>query len=649
MFSKILIANRGEIACRVITTARRMGYRTVAVYSEADADARHVRLADEAVPIGPSPVGESYLNIERVLAACRQSGAEAVHPGYGFLSENEDFAQACLDAGLVFIGPRPAAIRLMGSKRLAKLAMQQAGVPCVPGYDGEAQDDATLRREAERIGFPLMIKASAGGGGRGMRLVESGDGFEPALRTARSEALNAFGSDELILEKAIIRPRHVEIQVFGDTVGHVVHLGERDCSIQRRHQKVVEESPCPAMTPELRASMGAAAVAAARACDYVGAGTVEFLLDAQGAFYFLEMNTRLQVEHPVTELVTGLDLVEWQLRVAAGEPLPLAQPEIRLDGHAIEVRLYAEDPAQQFLPQTGPVLAWRPGDGVRVDHGMVEGGAVSPYYDPMVAKLIAHGRTRDEAARKLARAVEDTVLLGLNHNRDFLAEVLRHPAFLAGDTHTGFIADHMTAAASLLPAVVTAEQVALAAALLHHLATPVQAFADWQRERLGPQMRRLRIGERVVSVARDGEALLVGEAGGPPLAVTLSAVGAGRCLAQYGERRCELAYAWFDGRLHLDLGHGNLPVEDVTHAPPQRQDAAGSGVVNAPMDGAVVDVRVAIGERVSKGQTLLVLEAMKIEHQLKADCDGVVGELLAGLGVQVKRRQRLLTIAAEAD
>ncbi|MCF5186941.1 acetyl-CoA carboxylase biotin carboxylase subunit, partial [Pseudomonas simiae] len=441
-FSKILIANRGEIACRIQRTAQALGYRTVAVYSDADAQALHVQMADEAVHIGPAPVQQSYLNIDAILNAARVTSADAIHPGYGFLSENPDFARACQQAGLTFIGPSPEAIELMGSKRLSKLAMLDAGVPCIAGYQGSAQDDSTLQREADAIGYPLMIKASAGGGGRGMRLVQHPEELLDNLHTARSEAKNAFGSGELILEQALIDPRHVEIQLFGDSHGHLIYLGERDCSIQRRHQKIIEEAPCPVMTPELRQAMGEAALNAGRAVNYVGAGTVEFLLDRNGRFYFLEMNTRLQVEHPVTELITGLDLVDWQLQIAAGQPLPLTQPDVSLNGHAMEVRLYAEDPAQGFLPQTGEVLRWDPAAGVRIDHGVTEGQRISPFYDPMLGKIIAYGATREEARRKLLRAVEDTVLLGVTTNQPLLVDLLKHPDFVGGDFSTGFIAEH---------------------------------------------------------------------------------------------------------------------------------------------------------------------------------------------------------------
>lgn len=459
-FSKILIANRGEIACRIQRTAQALGYRTVAVFSEADADALHVRMADEAVLIGAAPVQQSYLDPRVILEAARRSGADAIHPGYGFLSENARFAHACAQAGLVFIGPSPEAIELMGSKRRAKIAMIQAGVPCIAGYQGAAQDDDTLQREAGRIGYPLMIKASAGGGGRGMRLVQRAEDLLEQLRSARSEALHGFGSDELILEQALIDPRHVEVQIFGDHHGQLIHLGERDCSIQRRHQKIIEEAPCPVMTADLRRAMGEAALTAGHAVNYVGAGTVEFLLAADGRFYFLEMNTRLQVEHPVTESITGLDLVAWQLDVATGKPLPLCQEQVTLSGHALQVRLYAEDPAADFLPQTGCLVGWEPPirDGVRVDHGLLQGQAITPFYDSMLGKLIVHGATRDEARRKLLRAVEDCVLLGVQSNQRLLAGLLAHPRFIDGDFNTGFISQHFANHAALLPLEPSVEQ-----------------------------------------------------------------------------------------------------------------------------------------------------------------------------------------------
>ncbi len=466
--STLLVANRGEIAVRVMRTARALGIRTVAVYSDADEKALHVRTADQSVRIGEAPVADSYLQIERVVAAAKQCGADAIHPGYGFLSENQEFADACDQAGLIFIGPPKTAIEIMGDKAKAKRAMLAAGVPCIPGYQGESQDEATLVSEAEAIGMPVMLKAAAGGGGRGMRLVDDVTQLAASMALAKSEAENAFGSGELIIEKAVLQPRHVEIQVFGDGHGNVIHLGERDCSVQRRHQKVVEESPCPVMTEELRAAMGAAAVEAARAVNYVGAGTVEFLLDQSGDFYFLEMNTRLQVEHPVTEMVTGLDLVEWQLRVARGEPLPATQDDITLTGHAIEVRLYAEEPEQGFLPSTGPIhlFSLPEGEGLRVDAGVESGDAVSPFYDAMVAKVIGYGDTREDARRRLLTGLEEGALLGLGNNRDFLIDVLDRPAFVAGEATTAFIAenygDHFSREE-------TPSSVVAAAAVIQHL------------------------------------------------------------------------------------------------------------------------------------------------------------------------------------
>ena len=657
-FHKILIANRGEIACRVMRTAHDLGYRTVAVYSEADADARHVQLADEAVCIGPAPVKQSYLRIDALLDAARQTGADAVHPGYGFLSENAAFAQACEAAGLVFIGPSIEAIHLMGSKRLSKIAMLEAGVPCIPGYEGAAQDEQTLTREAARIGYPLMIKASAGGGGRGMRLVHEAGELSAQLRTARSEAENAFGSGELILERAVLQPRHVEIQVFGDRQGHILYLGERDCSVQRRHQKVVEEAPCPVMTPELRQAMGEAAVKAAASVNYVGAGTVEFLLDASGAFFFLEMNTRLQVEHPVTELITGLDLVAWQLQVAAGQPLPLRQEEVVLSGHAMEVRLYAEDAARDFLPQTGTVHRWEPAllDGIRLDHGLVEGQPITPFYDPMLAKIIAHGATRDEARRKLIRAVEDCVLLGVNGNQRFLANLLKHPAFAAGQATTAFIGEHFRDDPSLSPQAPTAAELASAAALFYQASADARAhqpgLAGWRNAGNAPWRFVFQHGEQRLRVE-----LMVIESGHQP-----------RLRVQVGDARIELRLLGTDGRwarielqgirrriaYHLDGEqlwlhgqYGNLALVDVTHAPADGQQAARSGSVKAPMDGVIVEVLVAEGARVEKGQLLVVLEAMKMEHPLKAGIDGTLRRVGVSQGDQVKNRQLLVEIEAD--
>ena len=426
--TKVLVANRGEIALRVMKTAKAMGYETVAVYSEADADAPHVKFADEAVCIGAPQVNQSYLVVEKIIEACKQTGANAVHPGYGFLSENTEFCAQCQANGITFIGPDPKAIELMGNKRLAKIEMLEAGVPCIPGYEGAEQSENVLLEKAKEIGFPIMVKATAGGGGRGMRLVWKAEEFLAQLKTAKSEALNAFGSDEIILEKAVVNPRHIEIQVFADRHGNCIYLGERDCSVQRRHQKVVEEAPSPFVNEALRQKMGEAAVNAAKACDYVGAGTVEFLTDDEGNFYFLEMNTRLQVEHPVTELVTGVDLVAWQLIIAAGGLLPKTQEEVTINGHAMEVRLYAEDPALGFMPQTGKILSWQyaQDDGLRMDAGIQEGQEVTPYYDPMLAKVIAYGENRDVARRRLMSSLKNMNLLGVRCNRGFLYNILKH-------------------------------------------------------------------------------------------------------------------------------------------------------------------------------------------------------------------------------
>ncbi|BAN49497.1 geranyl-CoA carboxylase subunit apha [Metapseudomonas resinovorans] len=654
-FNKILIANRGEIACRVMRTAQSLGYRTVAVYSEADSEARHVQLADEAVCIGPAPVGQSYLSIAAIIDAAQRTGADAIHPGYGFLSENADFARACEAAGITFIGPTVEAIHLMGSKRLSKLAMLEAGVPCIPGFEGAEQDDATLAREAERIGYPLMVKASAGGGGRGMRLVNDASELAAQLRTARSEALNAFGSGELILERAVLQPRHVEIQVFGDRHGNIVYLGERDCSVQRRHQKVIEEAPCPVMTPELRQAMGEAAVQAARTVNYVGAGTVEFLLDAEGRFYFLEMNTRLQVEHPVTELITGQDLVAWQIQVAEGLPLPLRQDEIRLDGHAMEVRLYAEDPAAGFLPQTGDVLRWEPAvvDGIRIDHGLVEGQAVTPFYDPMLAKVIAWGATRDEARRKLARAVEDCVLLGVNGNQRFLANLLRHPHFAAGHATTAFIGETFGADPSLSPQAAAPVELAIAATLRYQDSATSTAhqvgLAGWRSSGSAPWRLVLRQGEQkhAIELAVQEAGLqprLLARVGDVEIAVRLlSADGRWAVLELDGIRR-RVAYHQQAAQLWLFGQNGNLELQDITHEPVGSQGGAASGAVKAPMDGAIVEVLVSEGERVGKGQLLLVLEAMKMEHPLKAGVDGVIRRVQVSRGDQVKNRQLLVEV-----
>ncbi len=645
VFSKVLVANRGEIAVRVMKTARAMGYHTVAVYSDADRNARHVQCADEAVYIGASKVSESYLSIKNIIEACQKTGADAVHPGYGFLSENTDFAAACQENGITFIGPNAKAIELMGSKRLSKIAMINAGVPCVPGYEGDHQEIDFLANEAEKIGFPIMVKASAGGGGRGMRLVEDKADILEALKTARSEAINAFGSGELILEKAVISPRHVEIQVFGDTHGNYVYLFERDCSIQRRHQKVVEEAPCPVMTEDLRQKMGEAAVQAARSCDYIGAGTVEFLLDQSGEFYFLEMNTRLQVEHPVTEMITGQDLVEWQLRVANGEALPLKQEQLTLTGHAIEVRLYAEDPRQNFLPQTGRVLKWQAADlpNVRIDHGMNPTDEISPYYDPMVAKVIAYGETRNDAIRLLARAVDDSILLGVNSNKQFLANLLRHPIIVAGDTNTAFIQQHFQSDTSLHVQALNLEQLAVAAAILTQCSFK---SAYWNTGISGALPIKLKIDDQnlLVLVKREQDLVHI-ETCGQTQSISIVHENLGQFIYEIDGVRRKLNYVQEQNLLYLDINNGNVCIENTTYAPPEAANISGDGKIRAPMDGAIIEILVNAGETVQKGQTLLILEAMKIQQQIKADVDGVVEEVIGEAGQQVKKRQILFNIS----
>jgi geranyl-CoA carboxylase alpha subunit len=616
-FSKVLVANRGEIAWRVMRTARAMGYRTVAVYSDADREAPQVAYADEAVRIGPPPVGESYLSIERILEAAHASGADAVHPGYGFLSENEAFATACEKAGVIFIGPPAAAIAAMGNKAAAKRRMIEAGVPCVPGYQGADQSDGNLEAEARRIGLPVMVKAAAGGGGRGMRLVEDESDLLEAIRTARTEAESAFGSGELILEKAVVDARHVEIQVFADAHGNVIHLGERDCSVQRRHQKVIEEAPSPAVDPALRDRMGAAAVAAARTIGYRGAGTVEFLLGADGAFYFLEMNTRLQVEHPVTEAITGLDLVEWQLRVARGERLPLRQDQVTFDGHAIEVRLYAEDAYAGFLPQTGRIDVWRPatGPGVRIDHGMKDGLAISPYYDPMIAKVITHGATREEARVRLMRALAETVVLGPTTNRHFLIRLLEHPDFAAGEATTSFLVKHQFPA----PEIGEAHWATAANLLWQASAQKYPAsMRGWRNSNPEPTPIRLAAGDR-------------------------------ERLMQVREPAAVDAPFHIDGDdIVLDIDGLTVRFTDNTYAPPKTAAAGSDGKLRAPMDGRIVAIKVAAGDKVVRGQTLIVLEAMKIQHQLKAALDAQIEAISVHEGQQVSNRTVLVTMEPAA-
>ena len=652
-FSKVLVANRGEIALRVMRSARALGYRTVAVYSSADAQAVHVAAADQAVRIGEALPAQSYLNIGAIIEAARATGADAIHPGYGFLAENEAFAAACREAGIVFVGPSPEAIRAMGDKAGAKRLMLEAGVPCIPGYQGEDQGAEHLAAEAERIGYPVMIKATAGGGGRGMRLVREAGAFADLLRSAQSEAKNAFGDATVILERAIVEPRHIEIQVFADRHGNAVHLGERDCSVQRRHQKLIEEAPSPAVDAALRARMGEAAVAAARAIGYEGAGTLEFLLDREGGFFFMEMNTRLQVEHPVTEAITGLDLVEWQLRVAAGERLPLAQDDIRFCGHAIEVRLCAEDAAQGFMPQSGTMHRWQAAGNIRTDHALRPGAEIPPYYDSMIAKLVAHGATREEARRKLALGLDDTVALGVTTNQAFLSRCLGHPGFVAGEATTAFIGRNEAALLAVDEA--ARRRAVLAAAwLLHRTQCAPGDPAHRGQTRL---FSRLPVG---LDLEFDGErvSLRVAQTGEHDFAVELEERVHGLTAV---EVLPESARFVLDGVmesvpfvregavLHLRCGGVAHKVEDLTRTPAARAGgAAGDGRVKAAMNGRVVAVEVRIGESVDAGKPLLTLEAMKMEHVHAADVAGSVKAVHATMGDQVAAGQILIEIEPDA-
>ena len=642
-FSKILIANRGEIACRVIRSAKAKGYATVAVFSDADAGARHVLEADEAFRLGGGPLRESYLSAERMLAAARATGADALHPGYGFFSENADFAEQCADAGITFIGPLPDSVRVMGDKARSKRRMIDAGVPCVPGYEGDDQDDAVFVREAERIGYPVMVKASAGGGGRGMRLVHDRRELPAALSSARSEARHAFGDDRLLLERAVVDARHVEIQVFGDTFGSVVHLGERDCSVQRRHQKVIEEAPSPAVDQDLRRRMGEAAVRAAAAIDYVGAGTVEFLLGKDGEFYFLEMNTRLQVEHPVTECVTGIDLVDLQIDVAAGLPLPFAQHDIALNGHAIEVRLYAEDPRDHFLPQTGVATVWEPatGEGVRIDHGLVAGQVISPFYDPMIAKIIAQGANREEALRRLIRAVRETHLLGVLTNREFLLDALAVQEFRDGAATTAFIGKHYgdgfqsregDRTAILLAAILAVEKTKAAWSSNAVQAHPVSLSSDG----VVTKVRVARTGRRW-SVEIDGEAVSVAIVERTDVHVRFEIEALVR----------RAVYLCNDDEITIDLDGRVYRFEDMTYRAASRASAGGDGVLRAPMSGAVTSLHVRQDQAVVRGAVLAVLEAMKMEHQIIAPISGTLTSVAVTAGQQVATRDILFVIKEE--
>jgi 3-methylcrotonyl-CoA carboxylase alpha subunit len=650
VFSKILIANRGEIACRVMRTARRMGIAAVAVYSEADAGALHVAMADEARLIGPPPARQSYLDAEAIITAAKDTGSQAIHPGYGFLSENAEFAEACADAGIIFIGPPPGAMRAMGSKAAAKALMQQAGVPVVPGYHGDDQDPARLQQEAEKIGFPVLIKASGGGGGRGMRIVNEASEFTRALDGAKREALASFGDDRVLIEKYLGSPRHIEVQVFADAHGNVVHLFERDCSIQRRYQKVVEEAPAPGLKPKMRQAMGEAAVAAAKAVGYVGAGTVEFI--AEGAkFYFMEMNTRLQVEHPVTEAVTGTDLVEWQLRVAAGEKFTRTQQDITLKGHAIEVRLYAENPERGFLPATGTLHRLRlPGETARVETGVRQGDAVTPFYDPMIAKIIAWGPDREAARVRLARALADTGVVGLATNLGFLARVIGDADFAAAKLDTGFIERRR---AALLPPPSPAPDPAIAVAALFCLRAPAASASDPWARRDGWRLNALNAPQTLVFRDRDAE-----------ITVTATAAGTGWGLA-IGDRHYRGAARFAaDGATTLTLDGAQSRALVLDHgddiavfiggaswrltrvdplAPPVGADAH-AGRLSAPMPGRVVQLLVGAGDKVSQGQALIVIEAMKMEHTIAAPRDGRVEAVRYAVGDLVEEGAELIAL-----
>ena len=660
-FTKVLVANRGEIAVRVIRGAKKQGYRTVAVYSEADRDALHVTEADEAVHIGPAPAKESYLVIEKIIAAAKTSGAQAIHPGYGFLSENAAFSQACRDAGLVFIGPDAESISAMGSKSAAKERMIKAKVPCVPGYQGKEQSDAHLVKESKKIGLPVMVKAAAGGGGRGMRLVEDQGALAEAIASARSEAANAFGSGELLIEKAVVGARHVEIQVFGDRHGNLVFLGERDCSIQRRNQKVVEEAPSPAVDETLRLAMGKAAVAAAKAVDYVGAGTVEFLLGADKQFYFLEMNTRLQVEHPVTELVYGVDLVEWQLRVAQGEKLPLTQDEIlaRRKGWAIEVRLCAEDPSQNYLPQTGTVLRWQPpaGAGVRVDTYLHDGVVISPFYDSMQAKIIAWGEDREVARQRLVAALEDTIVLGVPSNRDYLLSVIKTGAFASGEFSTAFVGKYFPQS-KLQADAPSARQVALAAVALymddaqklvqeHGLS---HEYLGWHSSHESPVDFKLKWREQAYELevmVQDGHRFST-QVNGEKVEIVVVRDLPGEFHYVCGGTQGKARIAHAGEEVWLDAEGSIRRFTDATLAPAQSAAAGADGRITANSDGKIVAVHVKVGDTVRKGQTLVVLEAMKMEFQLATPVDGKVETVSVEAGAQVKGRQLLVQVTPAA-
>jgi 3-methylcrotonyl-CoA carboxylase alpha subunit len=665
MFGSVLIANRGEIACRIIRTARRMGIRIIAVYSDADREALHVASADIGVRIGPAPARESYLSIERIIAAARESGAEAVHPGYGFLSENAEFAEACAAAGLTFIGPPPSAIRAMGSKSEAKAIMNKAGVPVVPGYHGSAQDSGSLAKQAAEIGYPVLIKASAGGGGKGMRRVDAADGFAVALDAAKREAAASFSDDRVLIEKYLTRPRHVEMQVFADRQGNAVHLFERDCSLQRRHQKVIEEAPAPDLDQGVRAALGTAAVTAAQAIGYVGAGTVEFILDSTGAFYFMEMNTRLQVEHPVSEMITGLDLVEWQLRVAAGEPLPLPQDQLAVRGHAIEARLYAEDPERDFLPTGGRLALLELPDEppvVRVDTGVRAGDIIGLHYDPMIAKVIAWGEDRTTAIRRLHSALARCRIGGVVTNLNLLLAVTEHREFVSGAIDTGFIERHREEliAGGASPDVVLAvaalallqerrEGAAAAALASSDPYSPWHQVNGW---RLNGEARSLlvfqdTIGERhgVMVHFRGSEFLL--ELSGRMSAAAVAPNEQGGLAVRLDDRRFSASVVREAEAVSVLVDNRWWRLRVIDPLAGASHGAGASGRLTAPMPGRVVAVAVQVGDRVVRGTTLLALEAMKMEHAIAAPADGVVKAIQYAVGDLVEDGAELIVLEAE--
>ncbi|WP_321886389.1 acetyl/propionyl/methylcrotonyl-CoA carboxylase subunit alpha [Paraburkholderia bannensis] len=668
MFNKILIANRGEIACRVAATCRRLGVKSVAVYSDADANAKHVAACDEAVHIGEASAQQSYLRIERIIAAAKATGAEAIHPGYGFLSENEDFGRACEEAGIVFIGPPVEAIAAMGSKAAAKALMHAAAVPLVPGYHGDDQDAALLQREADAMGYPVLLKASAGGGGKGMRVVERSEDFAAALASCKREAASSFGNDRVLIEKYLMRPRHVEVQVFADKLGGAVYLFDRDCSVQRRHQKVLEEAPAPGLSDDVRRAMGEAAVAAARAVQYVGAGTVEFIMTGAD-FYFMEMNTRLQVEHPVTEMVTGLDLVEWQLRVAAGEPLPLEQTQLTVTGHALEARIYAENPARGFLPSTGTLKHLRMPDGVefrlgdagqrasvRIDSGVREGDTITPFYDPMIAKLIVHGATRDDALARMRRALEECEIVGPHTNVEFLHRLVTCEPFAAADLDTGLIERHHDALFGAREKPLR-EALALACAALidreggaTQSASPWQALAHW---RLNSGFRQTFAWRDVetdaalsVAFSHDGGAQTLDSSGRDESYTWWRAAQAPEYGATIGNTRVT-GRVFIDGDVFHVFCLGTAMAFEWQNLLAHAADAEhGEGRLTAPMPGKVIAVLVEPGTVVEKGTPLIVMEAMKMEHTIGAPAAGKVTEVLYGVGDQVADGAQLLMLEA---